>query len=254
VADVERFPKDNLFYFNRGQSIAELLSSHVPKNHLRILDIGAGYGHILHCLGERFPGSERYAIEFSEPCIRHLQSLNVKVETRPVEQVLSGKNEHFDLITISHVLEHLLDPKTVLNLIHSSLAKEGVLYVEVPNIPADSLLRYPDHMWAPRFDEPHITFFSESTLKTLVESAGFQLQFLSTAGPNYRFISALRFKMPPLRETIVHRMPQSLFRFLRSRNITKAVRVQHREQSFFEYGGCRLWLRSIWKKQEIVSA
>ncbi len=249
VADVSQFPNDNLFYCNRGQSITELLTPFVTKNDLRILDVGAGYGHILYFLGKQFPQSTRSAVELSKPCVEHLQSRNIQVFTRPVEEVLSEMPDHFELVTLSHVLEHLLDPRAVLRLIHSSLAKDGLLYLEVPNIPPDSLLRYPDHMWAPRFDEPHITFISETTLIKLVESAGFRLKFSSTAGPFYRYVSAFRYRMPPFRESIANCIPGSVFRFLRRQKITKAVRVQEREESFFQYGGFRLWIRSVWKKQ-----
>src|SRR5437867_2203869 len=82
----------------------------------------------------------------------------------------------------SLVFEHLLDPRGILDLIHASLAPDGVLYIEVPNIPAESLLRYPDHVWAPRFDEPHITFFSALTLRQMLTSASFEPVFCDTAG------------------------------------------------------------------------
>lgn len=248
VADVGRFPYDNLFYCNRAQSIAQLLKPYIFNKAPHILDIGAGYGHILYFLGQEFPKSQRYAVEFSQPCVRHLKSQNIEVWSRPAEEILEEKQAHFDVITLSHVLEHLLDPKAVLRLIHSSLVNGGVLYVEVPNIPFDSLLRYPDHMWAPRYDEPHITFFSEDSLKNLIESTGFTGEFLSTAGPFYRHVSALRFHLPPFRETVAKWLPSFLFQFLRKQNFTGPVRVQQRENSFFEYGGYRLWIRSVWRK------
>ncbi|MBI1790681.1 MAG: class I SAM-dependent methyltransferase, partial [Acidobacteria bacterium] len=211
----------------------------------RILDIGAGFGHILYALGERFPKSRRTAIEFSGVAARHLQSIGVDVITEPVENVLPRMEGQFDVVVISHVLEHLLDPGAVLKLIRSSLAPNGVLYVEVPNIPADSLLRFPDHVWAPRFDEPHITFFSTGSLHTLLESRGLTALFCDTAGPFYRYISSLRFRMPTARWFIQHKMPPALFHFLRRQSFTKPVRMREREESFYQYGGCRIWIRSI---------
>ena len=251
VADVSRFPNDNLYYSNRGQSIAELLKGFLSKPDPRILDIGAGYGHILYFLGKQFPESSRFAVEFSEACVRHLESQKIVVRNQPVEEALSEMKNQFDLVILSHVLEHLLNPKRVLQLIHSSLRKDGLLYIEVPNIPPGSLLRYPDHVWAPRFDEPHVSFFCESTMRRLVEPVGFDLQFSSTAGPIYRYISALRYRMPPFRSTIESFIPPPVFHFLRSRKFTKPLRVQEREESFFQYGGDdRIWIRTVWKKLE----
>lgn len=247
VADVSQFPKDNLFYFNRGQSIADLLLPYVQKENPQILDIGAGYGHILYALGQRYPDSTRMAIEFSDVCARHLKSLGVEVFTKPVEEVLPRMERRFDLVVMSHVLEHLLDPRRVLQLIKGSLAPGGTLYVEVPNIPAESLTRYPDHGWAPRFDEPHITFFSQLTLRDLLESSRFEVRFCSTAGAQYKYISAFRFRLPPMRSFIQGLIPPSLFFALRKQSFTKPLRVQEREETFYQYGGFRIWIRSVSK-------
>ncbi len=248
VADVSRFPKDNLFYYNRGQSIAELVAPYLPKETPQILDVGAGYGHILYALGQKYPHSTRLAIEFSEVCVDHLQSLGVKVCTQPVEELLPRMEQRFDLVVLSHVFEHLLEPRRVLELIHACLAPGGVLYIEVPNIPADALLRYPDHIWAPRYDEPHITFFSVSTLRTILASVGFDTLFCDTAGPEYRYILGLRFHLPPLRWFLQDWLPSPLFHWLRKQRFTQPLRVPDRVEAFYQYGECRIWVRSVSRK------
>lgn len=42
VSDSTRFPKDNLFYYNRGQSIADLVKPYATTDEPEILDISAG--------------------------------------------------------------------------------------------------------------------------------------------------------------------------------------------------------------------
>jgi SAM-dependent methyltransferase len=245
VCNPEEFPKDNLFYFNRGFSIAECVAPYIKKPNPRILDIGAGFGHILYALSQKFPLSTRLAIEFSEICTNHLQSIGTEVYTEPVEEVLPKLEGQFDLIVLSHVFEHLLELRPILRLIRNSLVSGGILYIEVPNIPADSLLQYPDHKWAPRFDEPHITFFSMPILQTILKEAGFEVSFCNTAGPQYEYISRLRFGLPPLMSTVQSLMPSKVFFFLRKLRLTNVVRVQEKEESFYQYGGCRLWIRSV---------
>jgi SAM-dependent methyltransferase len=161
---------------------------------------------------------------------------------------LKGEENTYDLIVLSHSLEHLLDPRNVLELILRSLRAGGLLYIEVPNIPRDTLLRFPDHPWTPRFDEPHIAFFSETVLRSTLEAAAFHLQFLSTAGPEYRHISSLQYRLPAFRSTVQRFMPGWLFHFLRRRDFTRVIRIKEREEAFYSYGGFRIWLRSIWKK------
>ena len=250
VANLADFPKDNLFYYNRGQSVSELIAQHSRIERPRILDIGAGWGHVLHALGERFPDSTRLAIEYSDVCVEHLRGLGIEVITQPVEEVLPHLDRQFDLIVLSHVLEHLLDPRTILRLIHDVLAPGGILYVEVPNVPVEFLRRYPDHMWAGRFDEPHITFFTADTLRDLLGATGFNLAFCDSAGPTYALISRLRFQLPPVRSFVQSLLPARLFFAIRRLRFTQALKVQERESSFYAYGGARLWVRAVATRSE----
>ena len=250
VADENEFPKDNLFYFNRGESVADLIKPYLHKKSLSILDIGCGFGHILYSLGNYFPESERFAIEFSDKCVRHLKSLGVKVFNEPVMEVLNKHNLQFNTVVISHVLEHLLNPRETLETVHSKLEPGGLLYVEVPNIPPESLLSYFDHVWAPRFDEPHITFFSEALLLSLLEKVNFKVLFCSTAGPQYRKISKFHYSLPNFRWLVQDLIPRRIFHWLRRQNFTKPIRVRDRDDSFFSYGGQRIWIRCIGQKQK----
>jgi SAM-dependent methyltransferase len=245
INDASRFPKDNLFYFNRGRSIAELVARHVTQQPREILDVGAGFGHVLHAFGERYPDARRLAIEFSDVCVRHLRDIGVEAVTQPMETVLPGLERRFDIIVLSHVLEHLLDPQPAIGLLISRLAPNGVLCIEVPNIPRESLRAHLDHRWAPRWDEPHITFFSADALRTVLQATGLSVQFCETAGPRYRRVSALRFALPPFRQTVQRYMPSALFHALRGMQATASIRVHEREDEFYEYGGERLWIRSV---------
>lgn len=245
VSNPATFPRDNLFYFNRGRSVAERIAEHISRDDARILDVGTGYGHVLHALGERFPASNRLAIEYSDAAVDHLRSIGIEVEVAPVEAVLEHLDREFDIIALSHVLEHLLEPVRVLELLRARLAPDGVLYIEVPNIPPEMLDRYPDHPWAPRYDEPHITFFSTDALTRILERAGFDVVSCETAGPLYREVSRLRYSLPPLRGTIQRWLPRRVFAFLRGLRATSAVRVKDREEEFYEYGGFRIWIRAV---------
>jgi hypothetical protein len=80
------------------------------------------------------------------------------------------------------VPEHVLEPRQLPERTHEKPSRGGILYVEVPNIPPRVLRRYLDHRLAPRYDEPHIAFFSVRTLENLVGSI-FELRFCDTAGP-----------------------------------------------------------------------
>jgi SAM-dependent methyltransferase len=249
VAELAKFPLDNLFYYNRGQAVAALVAPRVETAGPRILDIGAGYGHILRALGGRFPRASLTAIEVSDVCVGHLRSLGIAVHAEPVENALP-KLEPFYVIVMSHVLEHLLDPGATLRLIGSHLKPGGLLYVEVPHIPEEAMRLYIDSVWAPHFDEPHITFFDPRSLSGLLAACGMAVEFCETAGPEYRRVSALRFRVPHWRWFIQGILPAPVFHFLRRQRVAQPLKVSLREESFFQQGGFRIWIRSIARRAE----
>ena len=247
VANVRDFPRDNMYFMYRGQSIAALLAKHRSgaPGRPRILDVGAGFGHLLHALGETYPDSARSAIEISQVCVDHLRGLGITVHQAPTEEVLGGLTEQFDIITLSHVLEHLREPSRVLGMLREHLAPDGVLYIEVPHIPADSLERYIDHAWAPRHDEPHLTFFSPVALRAMLERAELRVEFLEAAGPEYADVSWMTFHVPPIKTIVLRLLPEALKRALRRRSIGSGMSVFDHEEPFYRYGGRGIWLRSL---------
>ena len=67
----------------------------------------------------------------------------------------------------------------------------------------------------------------------------------SAAGPTYDFVSWLRFHVPRLRPLVRNLLPKGLRAFLRRQAFTGRLRVREREASFYEYGRCSLWIRSV---------
>lgn len=68
--------------------------------------------------------------------------------------------DEFGMVFAAHTLEHLIDAPIALTRIHSSLCAQGLLVLIVPD---DSDPVNPDHLW----------FFSERTLRALLEKTGF---------------------------------------------------------------------------------
>ena len=242
------FPRDNLFYYHRGQSIAALLDPYLRARGLdpkpRVLDVGAGFGHLLQAFAERFPTAIRTALEISEVCFSHLGSLGIRVIREPTESWLARGDGEFDVILLSHVLEHLRHPSDVLTALRARLSPTGLLFVEVPHIPADSLSRYLDHPWAPRFDEPH-PFFSVPTFEATLHRAKLEVLYCHQAGPAYRELSRWRFHLPQLRPFLVRAIPSALKRALRHAAATRPLQTFGRAEPFFEYGAGGIWIRSV---------
>jgi SAM-dependent methyltransferase len=77
----------------------------------------------------------------------------------------------FDVVVLSHVLEHVADLQGAASALRSLLASDGLVYVEVPDAP-----RYVDYLVAPfhDFNTEHINHFSLELLDRLLSSHGFE--------------------------------------------------------------------------------
>ena len=239
------FPHDNAFFFNRGRSVTTLVREHLEDDAppRTILDIGAGYGHVLHALQQAFPAADCFAHEYSLPCIEHLNNVGLQVVTGPLEEVLA-RLPKLDLVVSTHVVEHLRDPVATLELARSRMNAAATLFVEVPHMGITLLRGYPDSPWAPRHDEPHVTFFDVTSLAWVLEAAGFRPVLVRTAGPMYTPISALRYHLPPLLPTLRRFVPRSIMSRLR-RSGSRHATLAHLAPLFDAYGGDRIWVRSV---------
>ena len=76
----------------------------------------------------------------------------------------------FDLVVLSHVMEHLREVREVVTGLHRMTNIGGFVYVEVPDA-----TRYRNFLTVPfhDFNTEHINHFSETLLRSLFESAGF---------------------------------------------------------------------------------
>jgi hypothetical protein len=78
-------------------------------------------------------------------------------------------------VTLSHVLEHIQNPRQAVRSVSQTISDHhgGCAYVEVPNA-----TRYADYVFAPfqDFNTEHINHFSQTSLANLMGGAGFVLQ------------------------------------------------------------------------------
>lgn len=97
-------------------------------------------------------------------------SCNVAAIPEPTQGDLNGwkwePNRTFDVVTCFEVIEHIMNPLLLLHAIHAHLKVGGVLYLSTP-------VHNPYGFY---FNETnHFTEYKESSLRTLVEYAGFRI-------------------------------------------------------------------------------
>jgi hypothetical protein len=78
----------------------------------------------------------------------------------------------YNAISMSHYLEHTLDPRLEIEAAHTALAPDGCLLIEVPD-PEFVLGRILGRYWLPWFQPQHLNLLSVKNLERLLRERGF---------------------------------------------------------------------------------
>jgi 2-polyprenyl-3-methyl-5-hydroxy-6-metoxy-1,4-benzoquinol methylase len=144
-----------------------LASSEFPSGG-KALDVGCGTGATLRALSNR-GGWRLYGLEIDD---KHLHRLKRIRGFEALYTCAPGEVPgQFDLVTMVHALEHFPDPVATLRDLSSKVAKDGCLFVEVPNAEANPF----DYVIA-----DHMMHFTPSSLSNLAARADFEIKCLST--------------------------------------------------------------------------
>lgn len=148
----------------------------------RVLDVGCNAGELLQLFQQH--GYTPFGVEMSPGPARHAsRALGVPIWQGRIEECLP-QDERFDVVTLSHVLEHIHSPQPLLERLGKALAPGGKLLIEVPNAD-DFLLPVWRGAYRPLCPGDHISFFDAPHLERLLVAAGFnvrQLVSLTQAG------------------------------------------------------------------------
>lgn len=131
----------------------------------KILEIGSGDGAVLHELSKRQFSKEFHALEISKDAISIIKQRNInnlKKITLFNGYDIPYPDSFFDLVILSHVLEHVEYPRKLL-IEAKRIAK--YIYIEVP---LEDTIRLPKNF---RLNSSgHINFFNPRTIRYLIQS------------------------------------------------------------------------------------
>jgi ubiquinone/menaquinone biosynthesis C-methylase UbiE len=153
----------------KAQHIVDVCRGRIYK---KVLEVGAGDGSILKLLAEQNFAPEYHAVEISESGIEHIKSRNIK-DLKSV-QLFDGyhlpfDDNSFDLIILSHVLEHVEHERILLREL-KRVARHCV--IEVPldyKAGVDARIK---HFLA----YGHINVYTPSSLRYLLGTEGFEVE------------------------------------------------------------------------------
>lgn len=173
-----RFPTYYALAKARWQGTEQfLVKEGVQKRAVSILDIGAGHGFFGWAASESraVDLKEYYAVEADQVFRKSLEKtwrgFRPGIEFQ-VKNSLSEVNGKFDVIVLSHVLEHLSDPSVMLRQVTQKLSADGLLFIEVPN----KDYRFKKYLF------PHVLFFDSRSLRSIIEKNGLSIDVLEGYG------------------------------------------------------------------------
>ena len=144
---------------------------HLPKikTTKRLLDMGCGNGNFL--LRARSAGWDTVGLDFDPKAVETAQSHGLNVQLGSVN-TLNPAEEQFDVITMSHVIEHVHKPIEVLSACYELLKPGGFLWLETPNIESQGHQIY-GSAWRGLEPPRHLVLFTLESLKNALNKAGF---------------------------------------------------------------------------------
>jgi SAM-dependent methyltransferase len=104
--------------------------------------------------------------------------------------------ERFDLLVMSHVLEHVGNPRAVLTSLVSRLSPGALVFIEVP-------CRDFEHKAE---DEPHLLFFDREPMTRLLERCGIKPIHVSYHGVRIDALRRGRFARPSMLRRAIDRL------------------------------------------------
>src|ERR1700744_1188962 len=169
-------------FYNKHDEAWRMLSAKYKAQHIidickghsfaKVLEVGAGDGSILKLLAEQNFAPEYHAVEISESGVEHIKARNI-ANLRSV-QIFDGyrlpfEDNSFDLIILSHVLEHVEHERLLLREL-KRVAKYCV--IEVPKDYKEGVDNKIKHFLA----YGHINMYTPTSLRYLLRTEGFEVE------------------------------------------------------------------------------
>jgi SAM-dependent methyltransferase len=207
----------------------------------RLMDVGCGTGAFLSSFGSVFPDWEMEGLEWDD-------KYRSTVESVPrVNNLFTGDIAkvpgNFDAISMIHVLEHIESPLSLLQKVKEKLKPGGLLFIQLPYY-----VENPFEL----FVADHATHFDSNTVRSLLDQAGFHVNFVETTWVSKELSIVARHLPPHPSSSPAHEAPalSSMLHWLRS-VIDHAQAVANQSKNFGIFGTS---IAGTWLFNEIGSS
>ena len=161
------------------ESFMRLISPGQPGS--RLIDCGAGTGFLVDYA--RGLGLDAYAIEFSDygaaECRKIAGSDHVFQGEVEQSRFEANPDNRYETVTMIDFIEHVRDPRSVLQWAAAHLAPKGNLLIVTPGLGGVSHRVFGRH-W-PNYYPEHLWYFSRKSLARLLVDCGFNIRAVRAA-------------------------------------------------------------------------
>jgi 2-polyprenyl-3-methyl-5-hydroxy-6-metoxy-1,4-benzoquinol methylase len=141
----------------------------LPAGGGRLLDVGCGNGGFLMLALQA--GWQVEGLDLDAGAVQAARSRGLEVHHGGIE-VLGERSACYDVITLSHVIEHVRNPVATLCRLYALLKPGGVLWLDTPNLASLGAMRFGPH-WRDLDPPRHLVLFTPSSLMNSLVAAGF---------------------------------------------------------------------------------
>jgi 2-polyprenyl-3-methyl-5-hydroxy-6-metoxy-1,4-benzoquinol methylase len=153
----------------------------MPDDAATVLEIGCGEGNFGCRLKER-GAREVWGVELVESVGQRAQRVLDRVLIGDIADLTDQlPADYFDLVVCNDVLEHMVDPFTVLARLKGKISRRGVVVSSIPNI-----RYYPtfhevlvhgqwEYVESGVLDRTHLRFFTKKSIRNMYERLGYEI-------------------------------------------------------------------------------
>jgi 2-polyprenyl-3-methyl-5-hydroxy-6-metoxy-1,4-benzoquinol methylase len=159
---------------DRLKKLEDLYSSHldgmkqfIGRDNLTILDVGCGLGFFSYFARKSSPAVQITSTDIAPEAVNHLKEKGRNVV---LGDILTADlpNEHFDVVYMREVLEHLYEPVKYMKRVKELLKKGGLFFYTTGNTDEVHDMKN----WAYVRPAGHINYFNPRSVKKLFKKSG----------------------------------------------------------------------------------
>jgi SAM-dependent methyltransferase len=157
-------------------------SEHAANNEVAVLEVGAGLAWMCRAAKSVSPKNVTVAQDISPEAIHKCPWVDSYILGDIFDTTIEQRAP-YDVISLTHVIEHLVDPLAVIRRCKSLLRRRGVIFITAPHRPIGWKDKTSDIALWEKYSynhvPAHIQYFSKKSMRKLSEMAACSLHYWS---------------------------------------------------------------------------